>query len=578
MVTEPSPAQESPIVSSSASSVETRPTFWRAERRALISLLMALIAGGVLYGAMRWGPWAFSDSVAYVDAARGLLAGRGLVVRETPDHWVPLAHYPPLYPLLLAALMRLTGASWLAVARGLDALAYGLFVGLIAWAGGRAWPRRPWWGWLVAGVLALQPALVQHMSGVMTEPLFLAFGVVAWAAAWVWLQTRARAAWYVAVSAAVLGLLLRYAGLFYLAALPLVVLLLPRSAWLRAWPRVAEAWAALLGAYASWSLYMRTHGNGLHFAWPTLAEVGAKARDILKALPPVFWVGWLRWHTGLKMPASALWPWLLVGASVVLAIGLWIWLLRHPRHPAVPAAQAAVLAWGFGHTYAAFFFVAYLLRRPEPDFNPRVMLPWLVFGLLGAGFALIAALQAWGPRLSRGRRGLIYGVLLLAMVVFLRRSWQLSRIWIHLLYERGAGYTERRWQEASTWAYLRTWPDAVPWLTNAPEPLLLWADRPAYRLAEFQEPQTVDGPLGARAATDRRHRWFAKGRAAAIYVRPEESRVRRLYGARADEVVDLLFRRYSPCYEDDLIEVYYFGPRAQALCPLGPSEYHPPRR
>ncbi len=550
---------------------------WTTRGAWIGAAVLGVTAGVLLYATLAWGPWAFTDSVAYVDAARGLLDGRGLVVRESPAQWEPLAHYPPLYPLLLAGLMQGAGLSWLAAARLLDALMYGLFVTLIAWIGIAAWPRRPWWGLGLALVLALQPPVTQHMSGVMTEPPFLTSAVVVWAAAWAYVRTGHRGWWWLAVAAAMAGLLLRYAGLFYLAALPAALALAPQPWRVRA-RRLAEAWGGLLLTYGAWNGYMRAQGNGLHFAWPTAHEVLAKAEAFVAALPPVFWEGWLRWRAGLRLPGSAVWPWLWMAGG---ALAAW-WLARYARRAAqaeaTATAQAATLAWAFGHLYALFFFVAFLFRRPEPDFNPRVMLPWFVFALLATGFTLAFLLDGVFVRRGAAVRLGVYGLLLVGVALFFHRSWRLSRAFLYVLHERGYGYTARVWQQPQTWAFLRAWPEDIPWVTNAPEPLLLWADRPAYRLREFARPLPVEGPLGYREAVDPFHRLYIAGQAAAIYVPLEEERARRLYGPRTDEVVDLLFRRYSPCYQDDVIELYYLGPQAPMLCPLGPTQYYHPQR
>ncbi len=543
----------------------------------LLAGVLGLAAGWGLYRVLAWGPWAFTDSVAYVDAARGVLAGRGLVVRESPSQAVPLAHYPPLYPLLLAAAMAVGRTDWLTAARALDALWAALFVAVLAGTVVRAAPR--WWlAWLVALPVLTQPTLVQHMTGVMSEPPFFVAGLGTWAAAWAYTRTGNPRWWWGAVVLAAAGVLLRYAGLYALLVLPL-------SLTARPWPprvwrrRAAEAVLGLLAVYAGWNLYMRAHGNGLHFGRPDLAEMAAKARNFVLALPPVFWEGWLRWPRGvLKTWWGPVLPWALVALGALAAVLMLRAARRAPEEPAAGTGQAAALAWLFGHGYAAFFLAAYVLRRPEPDFNPRVMLPWFVFGLLAAGLSAL-----WAVERALGRRGWpwragAYALLGLAVLLFAARSAKWSRAFLRVMHDRGHGFTARPWHAAQTWAFLRAWPADIPWVTNAPEPLLLWADRPAYRLAEYAQFWPPQGPLGYREAVDFRHRLFISGQAAAIYVRPEEARARRLYEHKAGAVADLLFRRYTRCYEDELIELYYLGPRAAELCPLGPSVYHHPRR
>src|SRR5687768_2666146 len=101
-----------------------------------------LVVGGVCALAlMLWttalGAGVSPDSVLYIDAARNLLAGKGLVALG-----IPLSHYPPGYPAVLA-LGGLAGIEPLAGARLLNALLFGLNAMLIGWLAYACAERRP---------------------------------------------------------------------------------------------------------------------------------------------------------------------------------------------------------------------------------------------------------------------------------------------------------------------------------------------------------------------------------------------------------------------------------------------------
>jgi hypothetical protein len=49
----------------------------------VIYFLLASIGGYLAFHAMTWGPWAFSDSSAYVGAARSIASGNGLVILQS---------------------------------------------------------------------------------------------------------------------------------------------------------------------------------------------------------------------------------------------------------------------------------------------------------------------------------------------------------------------------------------------------------------------------------------------------------------------------------------------------------------
>src|SRR5713101_3461444 len=80
-------------------------------RSTLPPLLVALVSLAVwiafLPPTLAHNPWIYSwDSAAYIETAQSVLAGRGLVHRPiwglSPDIWVPIAFWPPGYPILIA--------------------------------------------------------------------------------------------------------------------------------------------------------------------------------------------------------------------------------------------------------------------------------------------------------------------------------------------------------------------------------------------------------------------------------------------------------------------------------------------
>ena len=68
----------------------------------VIYFLLASIGGYLAFHAMTWGPWAFSDSSAYVGAARNIASGNGLVIIQSTDQVKVLIEFPPFFPLILS--------------------------------------------------------------------------------------------------------------------------------------------------------------------------------------------------------------------------------------------------------------------------------------------------------------------------------------------------------------------------------------------------------------------------------------------------------------------------------------------
>ena len=68
----------------------------------LVYLFIAFIGGYLAFRAMTWGPWAFSDSSAYVSAARNFASGNGCVIYQSTGEVKILKEFPPFFPMLLS--------------------------------------------------------------------------------------------------------------------------------------------------------------------------------------------------------------------------------------------------------------------------------------------------------------------------------------------------------------------------------------------------------------------------------------------------------------------------------------------
>jgi hypothetical protein len=99
--------------------------------RILVLVLPALVGTAALLAASRHGPYASPDSAFYVGLARHLVDGAGLT---PPPGSPPLAHFPPLFPLLLAAAGRLGGIDPLDAAAVVNPLLFGATAVLVAMA------------------------------------------------------------------------------------------------------------------------------------------------------------------------------------------------------------------------------------------------------------------------------------------------------------------------------------------------------------------------------------------------------------------------------------------------------------
>jgi len=68
----------------------------------VIYFLLASLGSYFAFHAMTWGPWAFSDSSAYITAARNIASGNGFVILQSTGGVKPLTEFPPFFPVLLS--------------------------------------------------------------------------------------------------------------------------------------------------------------------------------------------------------------------------------------------------------------------------------------------------------------------------------------------------------------------------------------------------------------------------------------------------------------------------------------------
>jgi hypothetical protein len=436
---------------------------WRSERAFGVALvaLAGISAASVLYGTSL-GIGLLNDSVNYLRAARGLLDGRGLVVMQAFHYAgaVPMTHWPPLYPLLLAA------AGWLgldmeAFARALHALllaANVLLVGRFAAAhgGGRA-------GALFAALLFATSCDVLFVHQiVLTEPLYLFTALLSLSLLARHLESPRPALVWSAGIAAALALMTRYVGIAVVGAGGLGLLLLlrqPLAARVRDAIRFGAPTAAAL---ALWTLRNRGIDAPSYGEWneslpalaPLLPPLGAALAD---------WV----WPFQTELAAWRPWSALLAALTVVsglAALALVAAGARRPRagdgdgardlRPALLLALYALLHMAFLYGTVLAFFDAFV-----PD--TRHLLPAMV-ALVLALVCVVPPLAAAAPRPKLCALALALAALALIAAHTVRGArYQIAHA------QLGFGFREPRYAHSGLIALARSLPAGTPVFTNS---------------------------------------------------------------------------------------------------------------
>lgn len=430
----------------------------------LAVLLLALASAWWTWQATFWGPWAYSDSAAYLTAARNLAAGHGLTLPSPSGVLQPLTLHPPFYPLALATGIAagLDGLFWARVLQIYLAFLFPLLLAILSRRAGI-----PVWALplLLAGVLVFPPQLSNSASA-MSELLCLTLGFGGMLTAILPAQRPAGLA--VAGLACALAVLTRSIALaFPLAALLLLLLtrpLRPRSlaAFLLPGLALAVLWFWLSPAPAVLGTRTLLFDQAM-----LIARLGEFATSSLALL-----ASWLPWS---GRGAALVPPTLRLALLSALVLGLALALL--PR--AAPGIRRLFGANAlFSLCYLLLYAAAYTLSDIQPDLIPRIYSPlWVSAWLMLAALAAAAA-----ERLSPARRLLrLAAPLLFVLGAALSASYYLPQAseLLHKGREEGMGYTSRVWRSSPGFSWISNNLAGQALLSDEPALLLLYTGRNA---------------------------------------------------------------------------------------------------
>jgi len=434
--------------------------------------LVGLIGVGV---ATRDQPGATVDSAEYLAVAQGLRGGHGFTSPYLsfgepfpdvvhPAGRVPLGHFPPLYPLVLAGLSASTRTKPLTATRWLGAAALGAVAGMVTYLVGSR--GRSLIAGAVAGGLTLAPDVLIANSMAWTEGLF-GLEVVATLVLLdrhLTCRRRANAAALVVVAAA--APLTRYAGIAVPVAVALSLVIAGQGR-TRRWRD-----AALLGGGALVPLIM----------WVTLSGhgVGRGSAGLLWHPPDA-----LEIHQGLAVVAGWLhitgpraWQ---IGAVLVCAVSVVVVVTfargvrgRRSGAPTGPSSADLAVARGRLAGVAATMSISYLFAviasRLFVDaaipFDARLLLPLHLMAAIGLPLAALAIGAA------SVRRGALVVAGLVALLT-VRDGVEAMTAFP----DANAGYLGARWRRSAGIEAIRGLPSDTLVVTNAPDPVWLQTGR-----------------------------------------------------------------------------------------------------
>lgn len=414
----------------------------RPVSRGLAVLAPALVAAVALLAVNRLGADTTPDSVFYVGTARNLLDGHGY--RAPPGTQDP-SNFPPLLPLLLAGVGRVTGMDPLDVLRWLNPLLFGATVALA----GAVVRRRA--GSAAAGAAAAVLVLTgRDLLGVhgsaLSEPLFILLAVAGMVALARSVDGGGRR-WFWAASALVAGAFLtRYVGVaVVLAGVALLVRAGRR--------RDAAVFAAVtILPVAAWLAWAGPGAGHLAVHWFGLEYLARGARSLSDWVVPTFVPGAVR-----------------VAIAVLVVAGAATLVRRAPR----PGRDA--LTFGLA-AFTGLYVALLLFDRAFIDASGRLDRRFLS-PLHVVVIVLLAPLlhRAWDTHV-RGRRPVVAAAaLLLGLQVVQAAAWVGGGLTDDGIDRRG--YSAAAWSRSAVVDRLRQLGPDVPVLSNGADAVFLLTGR-----------------------------------------------------------------------------------------------------
>jgi len=413
-----------------------------SRHRLVVVVAPALAGVTALLLVNRLGPYTSPDSVFYVGTARNLLEGRGMV---SPPGTQELSNFPPLLPLLLAGISRLTGVDPLDVLAWLNPLVFGTTVALTAAVVLRRTGSTPAAGVAALLVLTGRGLLAVHGSA-LSEPLFILLAVAGMVALARFVDGSDHRGFWAASTLVAAAFLTRYVGVAVVLAGVVLLLRARRRREAAAFAVVTVAPVAVWLAWAGTSTgHLAVHVFGLDYLTRGVVSLSD-------------WVV----PTFLPAPVRVATALLVVAAAAVV--------LRRAPSPGVDALTFVLAS--FAGLYLALLLADRAFVDASARLDRRFLAPLHVVVVI-----LLAPLvhRAWEAGLRR-RRAVVAGTaVLVALQVVQAAAWVAGGLTDDGVARRG--YAAAAWSRSPVIDRIRRLPSGVPVFSNGADALFLLTGR-----------------------------------------------------------------------------------------------------
>ncbi len=507
----------------------------------LAALLVAIAGGYLLMEAMHWGPWAFSDSAAYVSSARNFTAGRGFIIINSNNSTTPVTEFPPFYAIFLSLFLGRDGdpnriIPWVNVS---------LFV-IFLWAVGFILFDTCRNNLLaLAGMLLclFSPILLEIFSGVMSETLFFPILYVIILLTLLILQKKDEPLFILLVVFSSLLPITRYAGILFVVMIAGMLLLFYPSSRKGKWLHAGIYLITALLPVGVWFIRLYTATNkvgGKHFRlnWSIISNFWQSILEEFRVLKT--WLPYFGIYDNPQIDAF-----ISIAASILL-IGLIIYILITLRkiskstNPSKDNYKLFLFMAINLCAYLLFIALTHTITVPQIDIINRMLapvLPMMFILLLGTVGLFLQQKQNIGIGLS-----------ILLLVISLRFNIYQASSFIDEMKENGHGYSARQYRQSGIIEHIQALPDNQRMVSNSAGFVLYYTNRFPIQIDQFAN-RTFGKTNGYG------EKWFREKDAALILLYPD---FRNYYGNTADPLLATITNGLDVAYQDETGGIYYY--------------------
>jgi 4-amino-4-deoxy-L-arabinose transferase-like glycosyltransferase len=516
----------------------------------IAALILTIIGGSLIWYTTSWGPWAYSDSVSYLEASQNLAAGRGLVEIRPDGRMIPFTKQPPFYPFLLAFATTL-GADTVSAARWVDIILFATCIFSLVYATGIL-TKKSWLFLLLPLIFITSPVMLENFTGLMSEAVFLSFGFAGLILLIIYFQNSRIV--YLVASAVLIGLaaLTRYAGSVIIVVAFISFLLFDKSPLKQRLYRLALFCLISAAPLILWMCYSFFPSNSTGRSPFMISNPWTALMPFRKALVNNLWK-FIPYSEYIPLQASSLSQWRVKTLVLIFAFSLVLVLIGYAfwKHRKIvvarstsPEFQLVVISFLYCVLHLIFIAFVSLFGPWNVDIDSRQLAPFYFYAVLC--IFLLIGLFANRPIESKSA-SLIQ---MIFAVIIISSALPVSFGFLTELHQNGRGYTGRSWNDTALMQSVGLIPSDRAIISNDIEAIMFHTGRPAYRLPELQNnvASPVDEQFGSRT-DDPVHTLFSQNCAALVIFNASNGRFDKLYmdlaDARLQALVQGLYKAIS---------------------------------